>query len=110
MSVIIVILVVKLHAINGIKKSQESKDAHRINQKEKYANNEEYRKKVLERKKEMHKERYSTDEEYRNKKLEQCRIYNRVRVKCPDCDKEMNRASLYDHVKNKCCKGRNLEV
>ena len=73
---------------------------------EKYANDEEYRTKTLERK----KEKYATDEEYRNKTVERSRISNNVRVKCPDCDKEMNTRSLYAHVKNKCCKGRKLEV
>ena len=88
------------------KKTQENKDACKIQQKEKCANDEEYRKKIIER----NKERYATDEEYRNKRIERSRISNRVRDKCPDCDKEMNSTSLYDHVKNKCCKGRKLEV
>jgi hypothetical protein len=88
------------------RKSQESKDACRDNHKEKYATDEEYRKKHLEKR----RERYATDETYRNKKLERSKISNRVRVKCPDCDKEMNATSLYDHVKNKCCKGKKPEI
>ena len=74
---------------------------------EKYATDKEYRKETLEQK----KEKYATDEEYRNKTVERSRISNNVRVKCPDCDKEMNTRSLYAHVKTpNRCKGRKLEV
>ena len=69
-----------------------------------------YRKKALspefiERRKELQKESYNTQEAYEKREL-----YSKARVKCPDCDKEMGKAGLYVHVKNKCCKGRNPEV
>ena len=52
---------------------------------------------------------YNTDEEYRLKKIAQAKIRNSCRVKCPDCNIEMNRGSLYAHVKYKSCKGKPVE-
>ena len=69
-----------------------------------------YRKKALapefrERRKEQHKENYRTQEAYEKRELR-----SKLRVKCPDCDKEMGERGLHVHVKSKCCKGRNPEV
>ena len=65
-----------------------------------------YRKKALapefiERRKELQKESYDTQDAYEKRVL---------RVKCPDCDKELSQRGLRAHVKNKSCKGRNLEL
>ena len=67
---------------------------------------DEYRRKALapefrERRKELQKNIYNTQDAYEKRTL---------RVKCPDCDKEMGKAGLRAHVKNKSCKGRNPEV
>ena len=67
---------------------------------------DQYRKKALapefiERRKELQKEYYQTEEAYEKRQL---------RVKCPDCDKEMGKRGLRAHVKNKSCKGRKPEV
>ena len=69
-----------------------------------------YRKKALvpefiERRKELQNESYRTQEAYEKRELR-----SKLRVKCPDCDKEMGEPGLRVHVKNKCCKGRNPEV
>jgi hypothetical protein len=69
-----------------------------------------YRKKALapefiERRKELQKENYNTQDAYDKRELD-----SKVRVKCPDCDKEMGQRGLRAHVKNKSCKGRNPVV
>ena len=53
--------------------------------------------------------RYNTDNEYRLKRLAQAKVRNAPLVKCPDCNKEMNKGSLYAHVKYKRCKGKPVE-
>ena len=65
-----------------------------------------YRKKALapefiERRKELQKDNYHIEQDYEKRQL---------RVKCPDCDKEMFKPGLRAHVKNKYCKGRNPKV
>ena len=64
-----------------------------------------YRKKSLapefvERRRELDRENYHTEEAYEKRKL-----YSKLRVKCSGCDKEMGKAGLRAHVKNKSCKG-----
>ena len=49
---------------------------------------------------------YNTDEVYRLKTLAQAKIRDACRANCPDCNKEMNKGSLYVHVKYKSCKGK----
>ena len=71
---------------------------------------DEYRRKALvpefrERCREQHKENYNTQDAYDKRELD-----SKVRVKCPDCDKEMGQRGLRAHVKNKSCKGRNPVV
>ena len=53
--------------------------------------------------------RYNTDNEYRLKTLAQRKIRNSCRVNCPNCNKEMNKGSLYAHVNYKSCKGKPVE-
>ena len=60
-------------------------------------------------KNEYMKERYRDDEEYRLKKVVQHKISSKRRVTCPECNKEMNYASLYTHVTSKSCKGKPVE-
>ena len=60
-------------------------------------------------KNEYMKERYHNDEEYRLKQVAQHKISSKRRVSCPECNKEMNYASLYTHVKYKSCKGKPVE-
>jgi hypothetical protein len=65
-----------------------------------------WRKKALnpefnERVRVLQKENYHTEQDYQKRCL---------RVKCPDCDKEMGVPGLRAHVKNKSCKGRKPEV
>ena len=55
------------------------------------------------------KERYHDDEEYRLKTLAQRKVRNSFRVNCPNCNIEMNKGSLYAHVKYKSCKGKPVE-
>ena len=52
--------------------------------------------------------RYNTDEEIRLKILAQAKIRNAPRVKCPDCNIEMNKGSLYAH-RLKSCKNKPVE-
>ena len=74
-------------------------------QRERYANDVEFREKYNS----LNKDNYATDESYRNKINETVKQRSRVCVECPDCDKEMSAGSLYRHVK-KSCKGGSPEV
>ena len=56
-------------------------------------------------KNEYMKERYRNDEEYRLKDLARRKVRNSCRVNCPNCNKEMNKGSLYSHINYKSCKG-----
>ena len=56
------------------------------------------------------RERYATDVEFREKSNEQRKVKYRVRIKCPDCDTEMNAGSLRAHVKTNIVRVRNQKL
>lgn len=93
--------------------------------KERYSGDENFRNKILDRQRDYNRERmyerWHTDDEWRKKQLEKARQYksrkeyremkkqhdhkwHSVKVKCGECDLEMNQSSWSRHKKR--CKGK----
>ena len=71
----------------------------------KRANRDKHRDKVYERQ----RNRYGEDDEYRKKKQEQVKQFQSQLVSCSVCNKSMSQRYFYDHIKTKKHQ-KNLEM